>query len=578
MKTRRPWFWPAALVLATVAYAPTAGATTITIVDVDPPGQGLNDPTPRAPVGGNTGTTLGEQRLNAYQYAATLWASVLDSSVPIEIDASFQDFGCGTGGVLLGAGGPKTAHRDFAGALLPETWYVQALANKLAGTDLDPSTSDIQTFFNAALETGCRFTWYYGLDGAASGTSIDFVTVVTHEIGHGLGFLSLVDPGSGTLFAGRNDAYSVQLENHLTGLLYPNMENTQRYYSAVATGNLHWIGQFGVAASGAAVDGVSPEGHIEMYAPSPVQYGSSVSHVSNDLTPNELMEPFFTDAIHDPGLALPILLDTGWSGQIAPCGDGTLDSGEECDDANNVFGDCCSAFCRLEVSHSPCTPAGLCAADAGCDGAGTCVDGTQPRSCFDSWQCTTDSCNASVGCVHDLNGIPCNDEFVVNTFTPGNQRHPSVAAAADGGFLVVWQNDLGLLNTEIQGRLFGPEGFAPLDEFSANSYTSGRQLEPQVCADGAGNFVVTWSGQGDGDYDGVFARRFSPSAAPIGTEFLVNTHTEGLQGIEGTALGCASDGSFVVAWTDSEGNDGSYHSVQAQRFDTSATPQGPSSR
>ena len=54
-----------------VLVAPGArGAATITIVNGDPAGVGFNDATVVAPVGGNTGTTLGQQRLNAFQAAA----------------------------------------------------------------------------------------------------------------------------------------------------------------------------------------------------------------------------------------------------------------------------------------------------------------------------------------------------------------------------------------------------------------------------------------------------------------------------------------------------------------------------
>ena len=55
-------------------------AMTITIVNGNAAGVGFNDPTPVAPVGGNPGTTLGQQRLNAFQYAASIWGATLDSA------------------------------------------------------------------------------------------------------------------------------------------------------------------------------------------------------------------------------------------------------------------------------------------------------------------------------------------------------------------------------------------------------------------------------------------------------------------------------------------------------------------
>src|SRR5689334_17892025 len=83
-----------ACALALGASAPAQAAATIVIVNLNAPGEGFNDPTPAAPVGGNTGTTLGQQRLNAFQHAADIWGATLTSSVPIRIGASFVPLAC----------------------------------------------------------------------------------------------------------------------------------------------------------------------------------------------------------------------------------------------------------------------------------------------------------------------------------------------------------------------------------------------------------------------------------------------------------------------------------------------------
>ena len=92
MPSRRPS--PIALlVLALASFlvpaAATAGPAQFVIVNINAPGIGFNDPTPAAPVGGNTGTTLGEQRLIAFTHAASIWSARLDSAVPIRIRAQF---------------------------------------------------------------------------------------------------------------------------------------------------------------------------------------------------------------------------------------------------------------------------------------------------------------------------------------------------------------------------------------------------------------------------------------------------------------------------------------------------------
>src|SRR6187551_2241297 len=76
----------------------------ITLVVVDPPGVGFNDPTPAAPVGSNKGVTIGEQRLIAFKYAAAIWSSKLDSPVPIRVSSNFDSLPCtARSGVLAAA-------------------------------------------------------------------------------------------------------------------------------------------------------------------------------------------------------------------------------------------------------------------------------------------------------------------------------------------------------------------------------------------------------------------------------------------------------------------------------------------
>ena len=71
------------------ALATSAFAATIQIINIDGPGVGFNDPTPAAPVGGNPGTTVGQQRLNVFLQAASIWGSILSSPVTIQVRSTF---------------------------------------------------------------------------------------------------------------------------------------------------------------------------------------------------------------------------------------------------------------------------------------------------------------------------------------------------------------------------------------------------------------------------------------------------------------------------------------------------------
>ena len=93
------------LLLALLVSLP-AEAATIVIVNNDGAGEGFNDPTPAAPVGGNPGTTIGQQRLNVFQHAADIWGGLLPSDVTIRVRATFDALSCDATGAVLGARGP----------------------------------------------------------------------------------------------------------------------------------------------------------------------------------------------------------------------------------------------------------------------------------------------------------------------------------------------------------------------------------------------------------------------------------------------------------------------------------------
>jgi hypothetical protein len=290
---------------------------TITVLNFDSPGEGFNDTRPpdtASTAGGNLGSTLGAQRLIAFQYAADIWAGLLDSSEEIFVGANFNPLFCAATSATLGSAGTNTVHRDFTGAAVANTWYPAALANSLAGTDLAPGNHDINAAFNSAIGDTCSFPkgWYYGLNGNPPANTIDFVSIVLHELGHGLGFLTFVDLATGAKLSNLDDVFMLWLENHATSALYPEMTNSGRVSASISAGNLHWIGPDVVAESGGLTSGRHQSGHVEMYAPNPQDPGSSVSHFSTSLSPDELMEPIFTGANHDVGLAAALMQDIGW--------------------------------------------------------------------------------------------------------------------------------------------------------------------------------------------------------------------------------------------------------------------------
>lgn len=294
---------------------PSPSATTFVILNQDGAGEGLNDPSPRSPVGGNTGTTLGEQRLNAIRYAAGLWASRVRTDVPIRVQAKFDSLSCQATTAVLGSAGGIQLHRDFVGVARPGTWYPSALASMLAERDLDASKDDIQSRFNSSLDGGCPFPrrWYYGFDQKAGANEIDFVTIVNHEIAHGLGFQTYVDLATGAKLQGRDDIFLVHLYDAATGKRWQALTDAERVASAVNDGGLLWDGVIANSRSGFFSAGVGAGGRLRMYAPRALVSGSSVVHWDVALVPDESLEPSYTAPMHQFLATVELMRDLGWS-------------------------------------------------------------------------------------------------------------------------------------------------------------------------------------------------------------------------------------------------------------------------
>jgi hypothetical protein len=266
MKANKPARWVnsiAALTLACCAFASASvqAAATITIVNANEPGVGFNDPTPVAPVGGNPGTTLGEQRLIAFQHAADIWGANLNSTVPVRVDAAFEPLDCDATGAVLGAAGAYEIYSDFPNAPRATTWYPSALASKLAGLDVTQGQSPhIIARFNSRLGLfpdclpGSGF--YLGLD-RKFGNDIDLVTVLLHELAHGLGFQTFTDDATGQQILNVPSIWDYYLVDNRSNRSWVSLTPAQRAATAVSGNGLSWNGPRVTAAVPSVLSPVS---------------------------------------------------------------------------------------------------------------------------------------------------------------------------------------------------------------------------------------------------------------------------------------------------------------------------------
>ncbi len=239
--------------------AQIASAAKMEIINIDPPNVGFNDPTPAAPVGGNPGTTIGAQRLAAYQRALDLWGSVLKSKVTIHVVGSFSAFPpAQCAGNVLAQAGAIQIFANFPNAPKRDTWYGVALANALAGQDLAPGDlgpeagyvgADIVAQFNGGIGApNCipGSTWYYGLDNNAPSGTIDFLNTFMHEVAHGLGFANFISEVNGLPPAYPDYPYpDIYMRNTLDNQLnktWDQLTPAQIVQSAINTDHVVWAG------------------------------------------------------------------------------------------------------------------------------------------------------------------------------------------------------------------------------------------------------------------------------------------------------------------------------------------------
>lgn len=208
--------------------------------------------------------------------------------------------------------------------------------------------------------------------------------------------------------------------------------------------------------------------------------------------------------------------------------------------------------------------------------------------------------------------------FRVNTYTPGEQYSPSIAALSDGGFIVTWASyGQDRSYTHVYGQRYdGTVDHNPVgSEFLINTVVNGNQGDPRVVALSGGGFAVAWStwnggcgvcGQvydaagmpvggnfqvsvgssgasiaslNDGGFvvvghtgwpsDPILGQRYSATGAPVGDVFQANTYTECCVDTPHVAA-LVGDGGFVVTWQSRNAQDGDGSGIFGQRFSTVA--------
>lgn len=306
---------------------------------------GWNDTSPRSPVGGNNGTTLGQQRRNALLEAARLLSEALRPLAPLTVQACWDDLEYSNGsGVLAQAGanfllvddpgqGRSTGYLAERFVVYPGTVAAHQAGTSLcrfAGGSCSTAPADIHATFNLKVDQASNPASRFDYGFTPQSGTASFVSVAMHEITHGLGFFGLVDldsasPGYGqqkAILGGQpyDDAYGRHVRTSLGGVPSPTplLRQAGPDVLAAMTSNtgLRFAGPFTLASPDNPFRGYpSPGDQLALHAPGTIARGSTYSHLStlnNSAGPQLMTAAINSAGPRDLGLARLVLEDVGW--------------------------------------------------------------------------------------------------------------------------------------------------------------------------------------------------------------------------------------------------------------------------
>jgi hypothetical protein len=245
----------------------------------------------------------------SFQAAVDIWSVMLTTNVPIRVKAEFKPLDPN----VLGSASPTTFIRNFSSAPESNTWYAIALANKLQKSDLAPGQPHISANFSSAFAN-----WYYGTDGNTPPDKYDFMTVVLHELGHGLGFVGSMNVDKFGIGSWGLDGFPIIYDRFVQNTSREEILNTNLFPnpSRQLAGQLISNRLFLNGNRAKVANSGNP---VQIYAPIIWDEGSSFSHFNEVTFPagnaSSLMTPQFGlgESIQSPGsVGIALLQDLGW--------------------------------------------------------------------------------------------------------------------------------------------------------------------------------------------------------------------------------------------------------------------------
>lgn len=239
---------------------------------------------------------------SAIEAAFHIWSQVIVSPISIKVEIHWENLGNST----VASAGSDRVYKNFKNAPFRNVWYPAALANAISGQRLNGTNPDI------TLKINSNINWNYDHTIPPHGR-YDLLTVVLHEIAHGLGFVSSFDLTEDKKIKWGIENQPFVFDKYLedrdgNGLINPShyTNQTEKLYTAV-TGAATYLA-------------LEKEPKVAIHAPSPFVQGVSLSHFGNNSwqrdRDDELMHPSISSGWYARRIGqntLATMFQIGWA-------------------------------------------------------------------------------------------------------------------------------------------------------------------------------------------------------------------------------------------------------------------------
>ena len=167
------------------------------------------------------------------------------------------------------------------------------------------------------------------------------------------------------------------------------------------------------------------------------------------------------------------------------------------------------------------------------------------------WTSSSGGDSGVAGRAFSAGGTPLADEFSASEPMPLTQDEPSIAALADGRFVVTYTDRLTDPGGDIRGRFLDPDGRP--GPFFAVAATDPDHDQSDVAALADGGFVVTRTRHNGGGDNNISATMFNADGS---IRYALAAVTPGLNNSSHASVAGLAGGEFVVVWEKSPAGGG----------------------